>query len=94
MDFLSNVPTPGLACVLACLSFGSMPAQACTIFVVSDTNRALFCTNEDWSNPKTRIWFLPAGDSRARVVSFVRAELKALPCQEDSSSPTNGIRSD
>jgi hypothetical protein len=36
---------------------------ACTIFVLTDTNRALFCNNEDWSNPKTRIWFLPAGDS-------------------------------
>lgn len=28
--------------------------------VLTDTNRALFCNNEDWSNPKTRIWFVPA----------------------------------
>jgi hypothetical protein len=39
-----------------------MPARACTIFVLTDTNHALFCNNEDWSNPKTRIWFLPADD--------------------------------
>jgi hypothetical protein len=50
------------AFVLACLTFASRPAQACTIFVLTDTNRALFCNNEDWSDPKTRIWFLPAGD--------------------------------
>jgi hypothetical protein len=36
--------------------------EACTIFVLTDTNRALFCNNEDWSNPRTRIWFVPAGD--------------------------------
>ena len=36
-------------------------ADACTIFVLTDTNHAIFCNNEDWSNPKTRIWFVPAG---------------------------------
>jgi hypothetical protein len=30
--------------------------------VLTDTNRALFCNNEDWSGTKTRIWFLPPGD--------------------------------
>jgi hypothetical protein len=35
------------------------PARACTIFVLTDTNRAFFCNNEDWSNPNTRIWFVP-----------------------------------
>jgi len=42
-------------CGLMCLS-----GHACTIFVLSDTNRTLFCNNEDWSNPKSRIWFVPA----------------------------------
>lgn len=59
---LMKISAPGLALVLACLSFASLPAQACTIFVLTDTNRALFCNNEDWSNPKTRIWFAPAGN--------------------------------
>jgi hypothetical protein len=48
--------------VLAFLSFTSASVHACTIFVLTDTNQALFCNNEDWSNPKTRIWFLPAGE--------------------------------
>ena len=37
-------------------------------FVLTDTNRALFCNNEDWSNPKTRIWFMPASEGRYGVV--------------------------
>ena len=52
----------GMALVLAGLAFVSLPVSACTIFVLTDTNRALFCNNEDWSNPKTSIWFLPTGD--------------------------------
>lgn len=37
-------------------------ADACTIFVLTDTHRVVFCNNEDWLNPKTRIWFVPAGE--------------------------------
>lgn len=47
--------------VCIALSFSSIqPAEACTIFVLVDEDQTLFCNNEDWSNPKTRIWFLPA----------------------------------
>ena len=42
------------------LSILSVPVRACTIFVLTDAKRALFCNNEDWTNPKTRIWFIPA----------------------------------
>jgi hypothetical protein len=35
-------------------------AHACTIFVLTDSGRTLFFNNEDFSNPNTRIWFLPA----------------------------------
>ncbi len=45
---------------LALWGFTAVSAHACTIFVLTDTNRALFCNNEDWSNPKTRVWFVPA----------------------------------
>jgi hypothetical protein len=57
-----GIPVQGLAFILAGLAFASMPARACTIFVLADTNRALFCNNEDWPNPNSRIWFVPAGD--------------------------------
>lgn len=50
--------TPAL--VLLCLL--AVPARACTIFVLTDTNRSLFCNNEDWTSFKTRIWFVPSSD--------------------------------
>jgi hypothetical protein len=50
-----------LVLAVAALRCSESPAQACTIFVLADANQALFCNNEDWSNPKTRIWFVPAG---------------------------------
>ena len=34
--------------------------HACTIFVLTDESRTLFFNNEDYSNPATRIWFLPS----------------------------------
>ncbi len=50
----------GFALLSLCL--GVIPVHACTIFVLTDTNRTLFCNNEDWSDPKTRIWFVPGTD--------------------------------
>ncbi|HTL57202.1 MAG TPA: hypothetical protein VL361_16080 [Candidatus Limnocylindrales bacterium] len=50
-----------LGLALAFSGLFSLWAHACTIFMLTDTNRALFCNNEDWSNPKTRVWFVPAG---------------------------------
>ena len=50
-----------LGFVLAFCCITSVPVVACTIFVLSDGNRALFFNNEDWLNPKTRVWFVPAG---------------------------------
>lgn len=52
----------GFVLLLASSCFLSAPILACTIFVLTDNNRALFFNNEDWLNPKTRIWFVPAGD--------------------------------
>jgi hypothetical protein len=40
--------------------FSIIPTHACTIFVLTDSQRTLFFNNEDYSNPTTRIWFLPA----------------------------------
>ena len=40
----------------------SEPIRACTIFMLTNGERALFCNNEDYSNPVTRIWFVRPGD--------------------------------
>jgi hypothetical protein len=49
-----------LALALALNSVIAAPLSACTIFVLTDTNRVLFCNNEDWFNSNTRIWLIPA----------------------------------
>jgi hypothetical protein len=49
----------GIYLGLLALPVVTTSVRACTIFVLTDTNRTLFCNNEDWSDPKTRIWFVP-----------------------------------
>ena len=46
------------------LWFAAVSVQACTIFVLTDTSRVLFCNNEDATSPMTRIWFVPASEGR------------------------------
>ena len=46
------------------LWFVAVSVQACTIFVLTDANRVLFCNNEDALSPMTRIWFVPASEGR------------------------------
>lgn len=50
----------GPAVCLAFLLLTPSRAGACTVFTITDGERILFCDNEDFSNPKTRIWFVPA----------------------------------
>src|SRR2546422_398423 len=47
---------------LVCLSLLFAPVFGCTIFVLTDGAGTLFFNNEDWSNPKTQMWFVPAGE--------------------------------
>jgi hypothetical protein len=56
------VLTKRFVLLLASCFFASAPMFPCTIFVLTDAHRVLFCNNEDWSNPRTRIWFVPAGE--------------------------------
>lgn len=47
--------------LLVLLLWAATPGRACTIFVLTDENHTLFCNNEDWFNPATRLWFVPRG---------------------------------
>ena len=38
---------------------GGVHLPACTVFVLTDTNRVLFCNNEDGAKTRTRVWFVP-----------------------------------
>lgn len=46
--------------VAAGILASSQLARGCTIFVLTDGERTLFFNNEDWSNPVSRVWFVPA----------------------------------
>jgi hypothetical protein len=48
----------------AALSLAISSAQACTVFTITDGERILFCDNEDFSNLRTRIWFVPGSETR------------------------------
>ena len=51
-----------------CFFLTSKPAQACTGLVVQDGDRVLVGNNEDWFNPRTKIWFIqPVGVSYGSV---------------------------
>jgi hypothetical protein len=43
----------------AALSLANPTAHACTVFTITGGEQILFCDNEDFSNPRTRIWFVP-----------------------------------
>lgn len=51
--------------LLLVLAANTVPAAgACTIVLLTDGKNALFCNNEDWSDPKTRVWFIPGDEAR------------------------------
>jgi hypothetical protein len=57
---VARITRKGLAPVLAFFVIASVVVEACTICVLTDAQQPLFCNNEDWSNPNTRIWFVPS----------------------------------
>jgi hypothetical protein len=54
------VTLKGFALGLALLFLAPLSSQACTIFTLTDPNQTLFCNNEDWKEPQTRVWFVPS----------------------------------
>lgn len=46
------------------LAVSAATSGACTVFVMTDGQQTLFGNNEDYSNPNTRIWFIPATEGR------------------------------
>ncbi len=48
--------------ILILLFFPGDPAEGCTIVMVAKGNIVLAGNNEDWRNPKTKIWFVPASE--------------------------------
>jgi hypothetical protein len=53
-----SVHCPLVVSLAAIASLAARPAEACTVFTMTGGGRVLFCDNEDFSNPRTRIWFI------------------------------------
>lgn len=51
----------GILLTLLCFSFAYSTSMACTVFVLTDGKNTYFFNNEDFTNTKTRIWFVPKG---------------------------------
>ena len=52
----------------AILSITAVNSDACTVFVMTDGRQVLFCNNEDYSNPNTRMWFIPGAEGKHGAV--------------------------
>lgn len=71
MNWLFSTPT--LRLLLAWLLVTCPSVHACTIFLLTDTNRTLFCNNENWTATKPKIWFVPGGKHYdCAYVGFIR----------------------
>ena len=57
--------------IFACLFFSYEHPSACTVFYASIGDVVLAGNNEDWKNPNTKIWFVPAKDGKYGGVYFV-----------------------
>jgi hypothetical protein len=47
-----------------------LPVHPCTIFYATDGNIILVGNNEDWSDPDTRIWFIPPRGGKHGWIKF------------------------
>ena len=55
---------------LMCVMLAHQHSLACTVFCASKGDVVLTGNNEDWKNPNTKIWFVPAEDGKYGGVYF------------------------
>ena len=63
----------GQAIILVVVFFALVPtysAEACTIFMASKEGKTLVGNNEDWVDPASHVWFIPASEGRYGRVYF------------------------
>jgi len=56
--------------LLACVLLSYEHPSACTVFCASKGDVVFAGNNEDWKNPNTKIWFVPAKDGKYGGVYF------------------------
>jgi hypothetical protein len=63
-------PLRSLPLVLAFLVIAGRPSLACTVLSAFDGRVALAGSNEDWADPNTQVWFVPATKDTYGIVYF------------------------
>jgi choloylglycine hydrolase len=58
------------ALVVVFVLIANSPTLACTVFFASDGRVALAGSNEDWADPNTQVWFVPATKDNYGIVYF------------------------
>jgi hypothetical protein len=58
------------ALVLVFFLFANSPVLPCTVFFAFDGKVALAGSNEDWADPNTQVWFVPATKDNYGIVYF------------------------
>ena len=56
--------------ILACLVIAISSVRACTVFFAYDGQSAPAGSNEDWADPNTQVWFVPATKETYGIVYF------------------------
>jgi hypothetical protein len=64
MRYPANILSATTLTFATAMSLAIPSAHACTVFTIVGGERILFCDNEDFSNPRTRIWFVPGSAAR------------------------------
>ena len=59
-----------VALLLALLFAADSSVAACTVFVAFEGKLALAGNNEDWGDPNTQMWFVPATKDNYGIVYF------------------------
>src|SRR5262245_48493894 len=65
MNLLRSLPL-----VLAFLAAAGTPGSACTVYRAFDGRVAMAGSNEDWADPNTQLWFVPATKDTYGIVYF------------------------
>lgn len=60
-QWFNRFNSTGITLVLLTFFLTLNSSLACTVFVITNAKHTYFFNNEDFSNPKTRLWFVPKG---------------------------------
>jgi hypothetical protein len=84
MDRGAGIPGQCLALIPARIAFVSLPVHACTIFVLTDTNGALFCSNQVLVHRMEGLVSVGVPNQAASVDAPIAPLLPLLGCQRRS----------